>query len=116
MPVYCGYRGCVGFAPSGVVGAVRSCRAPSFAASMRPAFRRPTAQYAAATFTVDRLIEMLGTLRCVRPRERMRRCRPDSLSIDPFYACLRCAVTEDDIKFFEGNPARRYRIRELQRT
>jgi len=87
-----------------------------YAASMRPAFRRPTAQYAAATFTVDRLIEMLGTLRCVRPRERMRRCRPDSLSIDSFYACLRCAVTEDDIKFFEGNPARRYRIRELQRT
>jgi hypothetical protein len=34
----------------------------------------------------------------------------------PVYACLRCPVTEDDIKFFEGNPARRYRIRELQRA
>jgi hypothetical protein len=68
-------------------------------------------------FTVDRLIEMLGTLgRCVRAQERLRRCRSDAFPSIPVYARLRCPVTEDDIKFFEGNPARRYRIRELQRT
>ena len=53
----------------------------------------------AAAFTVDRLIE-----------------RSDAFPSIPIYARLSCPVTEDDIKFFEGNPARRYRIRELQRT
>jgi HlyD family secretion protein len=31
--------------------------------------------------------------------------RPEALPSIPVYACLRCPVTEDDIKFFEGNPA-----------